>query len=286
MTYSYFPGCTYHSTGQEYDRSFKAVCSELDIKLKDVNSWICCGSSSAHSTSKLLSVSLPTQNLSEIEKEGMGEVVVPCVGCYSRFKKSVYELEHDPGLLKDVSEVIDYQFQNKVKVLNPLEIFSNGMREKVKGKVKKDLSKLKIVCYYGCVLTRPPKVMKFDQHEYPMSMDNILTDIGADVLDWSYKTECCGVSLSLTRSDIVVRLTGQILKNASEVGADAIAVSCPLCHANLDTRQEEISKLHNKKYNMPIMYFTQVMGLAFGFGFKELSLNKHFVNPGELLKRL
>ena len=286
MTYSYFPGCTYHSTGQEYDRSFKAVCAALDIKLKDVNSWTCCGSSSAHSTSKLLSVSLPTQNLSEVEKEGLGEVVVPCVGCYSRFKKSVYELEHDPGLLKDVSEVIDYQFQNKVKVLNPLEIFSNGLREKVKGQVKKDLSKLKIACYYGCVLTRPPKVMKFDQHEYPMSMDNILTDIGADVLDWSYKTECCGVSLSLTRSDIVVRLTVQILENASAVGADALAVSCPLCHANLDTRQEEINKLHNKKYNLPIMYFTQVMGLAFGFGPKELSLNKHFVDPGELLKRL
>lgn len=286
MTYSYFPGCTYHSTGQEYDRSLKAVCSELDIKLNDIKNWTCCGSSSAHSTSKLLAVSLPLQNLSEVEKEGLNEVVIPCVGCYSRFKKSVYDVSHDPRLLKDVSGIIDYQFQNKVNILNPLEIFGNGTSDKIKDKVKKDLSKLKMVCYYGCVLTRPPDIMKFDQHEYPISMDNVLKSIGVDVIDWSFKTDCCGASLSLTRSDIVVRLTSQILENANDVGADAIAVLCPLCHANLDTRQEEVNELYNKKYNLPILYFTQVMGLAFGLGTKELSLEKHFVNPEELLKRL
>ena len=286
MKYSYFPGCTYHSTGQEYDKSLKAVCSVLEIELQDVNNWICCGSSSAHTTSKLLSISLPIQNISEVEKDGLSEVVIPCVGCYSRFKRSVYEVENNPVLLKDVSEVIEYQFQNKVKILNPLEIFKNGMKEKIKDKIKKDLSKIKMVCYYGCVLTRPPKVMQFDEFEYPTSMDEILKNSGVDILDWSYKTDCCGVSLSLTKSDIVLRLVNEILENASEVGADAIAVACPLCHANLDTRQEEVNDLYKKKYNLPILYFTQVMGLAFGFGIKELSLNKHFVIPEKLLKRL
>ncbi len=285
MTYSYYPGCTYHSTGQEYDKSFKAVCSALDIELKEIKNWTCCGSSSAHATSKLLSLSLPIQNLSEVEKEGLNEVVVPCVGCYSRFKKSVYEVGHDPGLLKDVSEIIDYQFQNKVDILNPLELFGNGTQEKVKEKVKKDLSKIKMVCYYGCVLTRPPKVNKFDQHEYPMSMDLILNDLGVDVLDWSFKTECCGASLSLTRSDIVLRLTNQILENANDVGADAIVVSCPLCQANLDNRQEEVNDLYDKKYNLPVLYFTQVMGYAFGLGARQLGLDKHFIDPQQLLKR-
>jgi len=286
MIYSYFPGCTYHSTGKEYDMSFKAVCSILDIELKDVNNWICCGSSSAHTTSKLLSVSLPIQNLSEVEKENLNEVVVPCVSCYSRFKKSIYEIENDSQLMKDVSEVIDYQFQNKVKVLNPLEIFKNGMLEEIRDKVKKDLSEIKMVCYYGCILTRPPKVMQFDEYEYPVSMDEILKDIGVNVLDWSYKTDCCGMSLSLTNSDIVLRLTNNIFENATDVGADAIAVSCSLCHANLDTRQEEVNKLYNKKYNLPIFYFTQVMGLAFGCGVKELGLDKHFVSTDKLLKRI
>jgi len=286
MIYSYFPGCTYHSTGKEYDMSFKAVCSILDIELKDVNNWICCGSSSAHTTSKLLSVSLPIQNLSEVEKENLNEVVVPCVSCYSRFKKSIYEIENDSQLMKDVSEVIDYQFQNKVKVLNPLEIFKNGMLEEIRDKVKKDLSEIKMVCYYGCILTRPPKFMKFDGCEYPVSMDEILKDIGVNVLDWSYKTDCCGMSLSLTNSDIVLRLTNNIFENATDVGADAIAVSCSLCHANLDTRQEEVNKLYNKKYNLPIFYFTQVMGLAFGCGVKELGLDKHFVSTDKLLKRI
>ena len=286
MKYSYYPGCTYHSTGQEYDKSLKAVCSVLDIELKDIDNWVCCGSSSAHTTSKLLSFSLPAQNISEVEKEGLREMVVPCVGCYSRFKRAVYEVGNNPALLKDVSEVIEYDFKNTVKILNPLEIFENGIEEKIKDVVKKDLSAIKMVCYYGCVLTRPPKIMQFDEFEYPESMDEILKNAGVDVLDWSYKTDCCGVSLALTKSDIVLRLVNDILGNASDVGADAIAVLCPLCHANLDTRQEEVNSKYNKKYDLPILYFTQVLGLAFGLDPKGLGLDKHFIGTDSLLKKI
>lgn len=288
MKYSYYPGCTFDSTGKEYDMSFKTVCSMLDIELKGVKNWICCGASSAHLNSKLLFVSLSIKNLAEVEKENLSEIVVPCVGCYSSFKKAIYEIEKNSKLKDNVCEVIDYPFQNKVKVLNPLEIFQNGnniIKEKIKKITKKDLSNLKIVCYYGCVLTRPAKIMQYDICEYPVSMDEILKNAGVNVLDWSYKTECCGVSLNFTNPEIVLRLANNIFENARDVGADAIAVACPLCHINLDTRQKEVNKTYNKDYNIPIFYFTQLLGLGLGVGTKQLGLDTHFVNPDKLIKK-
>ena len=195
-------------------------------------------------------------------------------------------MEKEPELLKDINEIISYPFKNKVKVLHPLEILSNGMSTKIKQYVKKDLSGLKVVCYYGCLLTRPPSVMQFDICEYPISMDKILKNAGVDVLDWSYKTSCCGAALSLTKTEIILKLIHNIFENAIEVGADAIAVACPMCHSNLDMRQDESNKLFNTDYNIPILYFTQVLGLAFGLTPEDLSLHTHLVETEGLLRKI
>ena len=143
-----------------------------------------------------------------------------------------------------------------------------------------------MVCYYGCLLTRPPKVMQFDTCEYPVSMDEILKDAGVEVLDWSYKTSCCGAALSLTKTEIILKLINDIFENAIDVGADAIVVACPLCHSNLDMRQDDTNKLFNRNFDIPIMYFTQVLGLAFGIKPEELSLNTHLVETDELLRKI
>lgn len=285
MMYSYFPGCSLHATACEYNISLKAVCKILGVELKEIKKWICCGASSAHPTSHLLALSLPAKNLAEVEKENLTEVLVPCAACYARFKTTKYELENSPELLQDISEIISYPFKNKVKILHPLEILRNGLLTEIKQYVKKDLSKIKMVCYYGCLLTRPPKVMQFDICEYPVSMDEILKNAGVNVLDWSYKTDCCGAALSMTKTEIVLRLINNIFENANDVGADAIVVACPLCHSNLDARQGEANKLFSKNYNIPIVYFTQVLGLAFGLKPEELSLNKHFINTDELIRK-
>lgn len=276
--YAYYPGCSLHSTGSEYDSSFKLVAKKLGIELEEVPGWVCCGTSPAHSSSHLLSISLPVKNLSLVESMGK-DVVVPCAACYSRFKFAIYEMDNDKGLAEDVKEVIGSSFQNKVKTLHPLEIFAkipasvlqdNVLTQKAFGEG------LKTVCYYGCLLTRPPKVMQFaDDVEYPMTMDKVLENVGCEVLDWSYKTDCCGASFALSETDAVLTLTQKILKNAKEVGAQGIAVACPLCHANLDTRQTDINTKYNTDYNIPIYYFTQLMGLAFGYTNKELGINKH-----------
>jgi heterodisulfide reductase subunit B len=284
--YPYYPGCSLHSTASEYDISLKAVSDVLGIELKEIKKWICCGASAAHQTSPLLAISLPAKNLAEVEKDNLEEVLVPCAACYARFKTTKYELEHNPELLQDINKIISYPFENKVKILHPLEILSNGMSTKIKQSVKNDLSGLKVVCYYGCLLTRPPKVMQFDTCEYPVSMDEILKNAGVDVLDWSYKTACCGAALSLTKTEIILKLIDDIFENAKGVGADAIVVACPLCHSNLDMRQDESNKSFNRDHTIPIMYFTQVLGLAFGLKPEDLSLNTHLVDTDVLLSKI
>jgi len=274
--YAYYPGCSLHSTGAEYDVSFKKVAGKLGVELEEVPGWVCCGTSPAHSTSHLLSIALPVKNLSLVEAMSK-DVVVPCAACYSRFKFATYEMAHDDKLAEDVKEVVGSSFQNKVKVLHPLEIFAQIPPDALKANIKESHKEkpLKVVCYYGCLLTRPPKVMQFDDVEYPMTMDKVLENVGYEILDWSYKTDCCGASFALSETDAVLTLTQKILKNAREVGADAIAVACPLCHANLDTRQLDINAKYNTDYNIPIYYFTQLMGLAYGYSPKEMGVNKH-----------
>lgn len=285
MIYAYYPGCSLHSTGREYDLSLRVVCEQIGIELKELDHWICCGTSAAHQTSSLLTVSLPAKNIAEAEKLNLTELLVPCAACYSRFKTALHHLQKDPTLIKKVEGILNYRFENKVKILHPLEVFKEErIRKIIKSKIKRDLSGLNVVCYYGCLLTRPPKVMQFDVCEYPMTMDEILGEAGVRVLDWSYKTDCCGASLSLTKSEIVLRLANNILENAQAVGAAAIVVACPLCQANLDTRQDEVNRVYQRNYNLPILYFTQVLGLAFGIEAKRLGLQKHFVAADELLK--
>ncbi len=279
--YAYYPGCSLHSTGSEYDVSFRAVCKKVGIDLEEVKGWICCGTSPAHSSSKLISLALPYETLCLVEKMGASDVVAPCASCFARLRTAMYEVNEDPELAKQVSEALERPLPKSLNVVSPLEIFCE--KEGLADAVTKDLSGLKVVCYYGCLLTRPAKVMQFDECEYPMAMDELLRCMGITTLDWSYKTDCCGGSLSMTRTDVVFKLTNEILKEAKAVGANAIAVACPLCHVNLDTRQEEIEQEYGVKYGLPVFYFTQLMALAMGVPSDELRLKKHFVGTDELL---
>jgi len=283
MRYAYFPGCSLSSSGIEFNLSFKYVGRMLGIDLIEVRDWVCCGASSAHATSHLLSIALPVLNLSHAEKDGFDKLIAPCLACMSRFKAANVELEHDPELRKKIHEVFDYKYQGKVKVLHPLEVFLEMGLDRIREKMRKKLEGLKVVCYYGCVLTRPPKVARFDNVENPQSMDSIIRVLGAEAIDWSFKTECCGVSMTLTRSDIVLKLSNDILREAKEAGANAIVVCCPLCQANLDGRQKQIEKIYNTQYGLPIIYITQLMGLAFGAYPKEVGFQKLITSPQEVL---
>lgn len=279
--YAYYPGCSLHSTGSEYDVSFRAVCEKLGIEIQEIKDWICCGTSPAHCTSRLLSLALPYQNICLAEKMGMTDIVAPCAACFARLKTAMHEAAEDPKVAGQIQEVLDMPLPESMNVVSPLEIFCDGVS--LAEAVTRPLPELKVACYYGCLLTRPSKIMQFDECEYPMAMDNLLRSMGITTLDWSYKTECCGGALAMTRTDVVLKLTHDILEEAVAVGANAIAVACPLCHVNLDTRQEEVEKEYNVRYGLPIFYFTQLMALAFGIGADKLGLKKHFVSADELL---
>jgi heterodisulfide reductase subunit B len=279
--YAYYPGCSLHSTGSEYDISFRAVCEKLSIEIEEVKGWVCCGTSPAHCTSRLLSLALPFENLCLAEKMGMTDVVAPCAACFARLRTAIYEAAEDPDIAGEISEVLECELPKSMNVLSPLEIFCNEAN--IADAVTRPLTELKVVCYYGCLLTRPSKVMQFDECEYPMAMDELLGSVGITTLDWSYKTECCGGALAMSRTDVVIKLTHDILEEAKAVGADAIAVGCPLCHVNLDTRQEEVEQEYGAKYGMPIFYFTQLMALALGVPLDKLGLQKHFVSADTLL---
>jgi len=279
--YAYYPGCSLHSTGSEYDVSFRAVCDKLGIGIEEIEGWVCCGTSPAHSTSKLLSLALPYENICLAGKMGLNDIVAPCASCFARLKTAQYEAAEDPKVAGQISEALEKPLPESMSILSPLEIFRNS--HDISQAVTRQLSDLKVACYYGCLLTRPDKVMQFDECEYPMAMDEILRSLGITTLDWSYKTECCGGALAMTRTDVVLKLTRDILEEARTVGANAISVACPLCHVNLDTRQEEVEQKYNVSYGLPVFYFTQLMALAFGVPADKLGLEKHFVSTEGVL---
>ena len=283
MRYAYYPGCSLSASAIDFNLSFKYVARALGIDLVEVRDWVCCGASSAHAMSHLLSIALPVLNLSHAEQDGFQKLIAPCLACLSRFKAANLELEHDADLKAKIYRVFDYQYQGKVKVYHPLEVLLEIGLEKIRERVRKRLSGLKIASYYGCVMTRPPKVCQFDNVENPQSMDSIIGILGAEPVDWSFKTECCGVSMTLTRSEMVLKLTNDILREAKEAGAGAISVACPLCQANLDGRQRQIEETYQTRYGLPILYITQWMGLAFGAYPKEVGLQKLMTSPQEVL---
>jgi heterodisulfide reductase subunit B len=285
MKYAYFPGCSLHSTAKEYDLSTKAVANALGIELIEIPEWICCGATPAHLTMHLLSLALPVKNLIKAKAMDSYEVVTCCAACFSRLKIANKLMRDDVTHRKKVEEIVGQPYRGEVEVRHFLDVLINefGLKN-LSEKVTKKLSWLKVACYYGCLLTRPKEVTCLDDLEDPHLIDDLMKAIGVEPVQWPYKTECCGASFSLTKTDIVLKLSGDILQMAFDEGAQAIVVACPLCQSNLDLRQGMINKKYKKDFHMPIFYFTQLVGLALGIEPKKLGFEKHIVNPMHLLK--
>lgn len=286
MNVSYYPGCSLESTAKPYDHSTRSVCRLLDVELHEPSGWSCCGSSAALKMDHLLSVSLAANNIAMTEKEGFSDVLAPCPFCYRRLLSAQQEIRSDISLKTRVESAIESGVKGDLNVRNTLDFFRNMVGlEKIKSKVQTPLKGLRVLPYYGCYLLKPQNVTSFDDPENPVSMDEILAALGAEVLDWDFKTECCGSGLALSKTEKVVELSGRLVGEAAYRGAEAIVVVCQLCQANLDMRQQEISRLHKTKYRVPVVYLTQLMGVAFGLDAKTLGLNHHLVNPQPVLRR-
>jgi heterodisulfide reductase subunit B len=216
------------------------------------------------------------RNLALAEKGG-GELLVPCVACYSRFKVAEKEI-------REHAEEWETAYQGKVRIRYALDFFcEDSLIDLVREKVVTPLSGLKVACYYGCLSVRPPDITRVKDYEDPEHMDRLMGILGAEPLPWSYKTDCCGASLVMTRTDIVRKLSHGLLDMAREAEADCLVTGCTMCQSNLDTRQEEIGKEFGKKYDLPVFYFTELMGLAMGHRDVKRWFARHLTDPMRLL---
>lgn len=275
MNIGFYPGCSLKGSSKEYNESVLALGKALDIEFEEIKDWNCCGASSAHALSKELSLSLPARVLALAEQQGLKEIVVPCAACYNRLSTTQYELAQNEKLKEEIAAIIGLPYKGDIKILNVLQLLQR-YADVIKTKAVKPFFH-KVACYYGCLLVRPHKILQFDQVEDPQIMDLLMLKIGAVPIDWAFKTECCGGGFSVSQTNIVSKLSGNLLKDATDRGAEAIIVACPMCHSNLDMRREEINKYLNADIKVPVLYITQAIGLALGLSPEVLGLKRHFV---------
>lgn len=276
MKLTYYPGCSLDATAREYDQSSRAVCRELGLELEELDDWNCCGSSSAHNINHILASALSARNIALAQRAGV-DIAVPCAACFARLRKADQVLKTGGEAKEELEEIVNFKYTGEVGIISLLEaIVERAGLENIRNKVKRPLTGLNVVCYYGCLMVRPPEVRGFDRVENPMNLDMLLENLGATVHQWSYKTDCCGASLSLTRVEVVEELVARLTRAAREAGAEAIVTACPLCQSNLEMRQKGDDKL-------PSFYFTELLGLSMDLPDAMGWMRKHINSPSQLI---
>jgi heterodisulfide reductase subunit B len=282
MQVGYYPGCSLKSSAKEFDLSIRAVFQAMGVSLKEIPDWNCCGASAAHYLNEELAKALPYRNLVKAEEAGLNKIVSPCPACYSHLQHTHEEALKDAHLADRLQTIVGKRYGGKTESKHLLDFIKEDIGlQQLKSSMKTSLKGLRVASYYGC-LTRLPGV-DLDDVENPVIIDEIIDALGGEPLDWSHKTECCGASLSVTRTEIALRLVRSILEAAQEKGAECIAVICPLCQSNLDTRQGDIFKRYGTLYDTPILYLSQLIGLTQGLGFSQLGIDRLIISPIDLL---
>jgi len=283
MSYIYYPGCSLKGTGRAYEESLLSVFKALDIKLEELDDWNCCGATSYMSVSELKAFALCARNFALAERQardsGMADLVVPCAACYLGLNKAKRYLDEYPDIRKKIDEALataNLAYNDHIRIRHPLDVLVNDIGgERITERVTRPLAGMKVACYYGCQIVRP--YADFDDQENPQSMNILVRALGAETVDWPLKTRCCGGSLSGTIQDVGQRLSYILLREAIRRGADVIATACPLCQFNLECYQKEMSRRYDKPVHIPVLYFTQLMGVALGLSERQLALQRLFV---------
>ena len=294
MKYAYYPGCSGHGTSVEYETSTRAVCKALNMDLVEIDDWSCCGSTPAHSVSHELSGALSARNLLQAAKTGADCVISPCPSCSSNLKMARWRMQK-PEFKAGVDALLDAptpaNAEGGADLLETYSVLQAIVEhvgvDRIATGVAYPLTGLKVVTYYGCLLSRPAHVAKFDDPEDPVSLDNIMRALGAEVLPFALKTECCGAAMGIPDVNIPASLSGRILDTAKAVGAEAVVTACPLCHMNLDLRQRQAARISGKPFfDLPVFYYTQLICLAYGLPKETARLDKLAVDPTPLLARI
>ncbi len=276
MSVAVYPGCSLNGSSREYMESLRAVLGSLEIPLNEVDDWNCCGATAAHNIDHDMAVVLPSRILAQTAKDGYSDLLVPCAACYNRLRNIQTEIKDSPEIREKASLLLNQEINTPDSIVNILEYLQSTVMSRLESKSLQPLGK-KVACYYGCLLVRPQGISDEKQIEDPQGMDEIMIKLGAEPINWAFKTECCGAGFSVSKTETVTRLSSEILIDAADRGAEAIIVACPMCHSNLDMRRKEIEKHSGRKFDIPVLYITQAIGLALGISAKNLGLQRHFV---------
>ncbi len=286
MKFAYYPGCSAIGTSADYEASTRIVCTDLGFALNDLEDWNCCGSTPAHAVSTELSAALCVRNLDIAAKTKADKLLTPCPSCLSNLRHAAHRME-DADFRARVDSLLDdpsaESFPEALSVMQGL-VDTYGI-EVIAKRAAKKFNGIRLAPYYGCLMSRPHEIMNFGNPENPQMMEDILKACGADVIDFPLKTSCCGASFGIPERPMTANLSGKILELAQNMRADAIIVACPLCQMNLDLRQGQAARAMKTKFNIPVLYFTQILGLAFGHKPENLGLNKLCVSPEALLAK-
>jgi len=285
--YIYYPGCSLKGGSRHYEESLLPVFKQLEMELEELQDWNCCGATAYFSVDDTTAAAISGRNLSLAEKTGKN-ILAPCAGCYLTLKKSNEFLRSGNGRAQKILDGLKssgIEYNGTIDVKHPLEVIINDIGlEKIKEKVTRPLKELKVACYYGCQLVRP--YTDFDDPDYPITLDKLTEAIGAEPVDYTAKTRCCGGSLTGTIEEVGLGLNYVLLKEAKRKGADVISTICPLCLFNLEITQNKIIKKYKDDVKMPILYFSQLMGLAFGIPKEDLGFSRSIISLSSMWEKL
>ncbi len=281
MNLGYYPGCALHGSSNDYEQSLRACLGALGVALAEIDDWICCGATAAHSLNHKLAIALPARNLALAHLQGHAEMLAPCPMCSMQLLRAEQAMASDQRLREEISSMVEAEAGSGPRVLNLIQVFQLIGLDRLKGAVRKPLQDLKPACYYGCLLVRPPTVVDFDDAEQPQSMEAVVSALGAKPVEWSCKTECCGAGMTMAKTETVLELSGRILTNAASHGANCLVTACPMCHVNLDMKQSAIEESLGRKLNLPVYYLSDMVGMALGLSTTELGVDRHFVVGGK-----
>ncbi len=288
MNIAYYPGCSAKGSSLDYELSTEAVCNKLGLVSREIPDWNCCGSTPAHAVSTELSAALSTRNLAQAVKIDADVIMTPCPSCLSNLRHARERMQN-PAFRERVNELLDEPAPETLPETTSVMQMIGRLydADAIRTHVVNSLAGIRIAPYYGCLMSRPAELMQFGDPENPTLMEDLLKACGADdVLDFPLKTECCGASAGIPHRPLTAVNCGRILELATRMEADCIVVCCPLCQMNLDLRQKQAGKRMETKFDMPVLYFTQLMGIAFGINASELGFDKLIVPADHVVNRI
>lgn len=283
LQYAYYPGCSLECTSASYDKSIREVFKALGVGLTEIEDWNCCGATMYMSVKKIVGYSISARNLALAQNMGM-DICAPCSSCYTILRKANRHIEWEPKEREKINEALsaaNLSYDTTIEIKHPLDILVNEVGlETIKSKVVRRLDGIKVAPYYGCQIVRPHG--HFDDKDDPLTMDNLLAALGAEVTYYPSKVRCCGGMLMTTQEEIALKLNNGLLQAAVDNGADMIATACPLCEMNLEAYQDKINQRFGTSFHIPIVYFSHLVGVALGIPPKSMGIQSFIIPPTKL----